>query len=122
MGTCAAGASCANCGRCVAAVADFVRSQLKATDAAAVSAAFTAALPDIKAKLGSDLIVLPEVTAAIPGAIQASYQGNLAKRAGALCTQMQCKWTAVPSSNGLSTFMCVVHMAGLCFVHDMTCW
>lgn len=94
MGTCAAAANCANCGACVAAVADFVKSQLTVADATAVGAAFVTALPSIQQKIGAAAATLsPDSAAAqaVRTAIQGSYQGSLAKRAGALCTQMQCE-------------------------------
>lgn len=89
MGTCTKDATCTNCATCVAAVSSFVRSQQKQKDAAAVAAAWTAQQSSIAAALGSSLKVAD--AAAVATAIANSYQGNLGKRAGSLCTQMQCR-------------------------------
>jgi hypothetical protein len=91
MGRCSAAATCANCATCVRAVGDFVETQQHILDAATVAANFGAAAPSILVGLG-DLKASVTDLAGIQAAIRLSNSGNMGKRAGALCAQMQCEY------------------------------
>lgn len=91
IGKCVAAATCTNCAKCVAAVLPFVRSQQGVMDPAAVASAWTARSAVIIAAVGAGDVDAAVVSAAT-AAISASPNGNLGKRAGALCNQLQCKF------------------------------
>lgn len=119
MGKCAAAANCTNCASCVAAVASFVNSQKDAVGSAAVAAAWDAQFSSIKSALGALGDTLDP--AAVKTAISNSRDGNLGKRAGSLCTQMQCKWPVVVvgeaggRGGGGEVRFCVDHEAAVCW-------
>jgi hypothetical protein len=89
LGKCKASATCANCAKCVVAVGAFVRGQQLLTTAGAVADNWKAQGAAIVAAIdvtGADVDV-----AAVEEAIRLSPGGNIGKRAGSLCAQMQCE-------------------------------
>lgn len=90
MGRCIQ-ATCANCATCVSAVSTFVQSQQKVTAAADVKANFIAQASQIAAGL-TDSMQAAFSADIIANAIGASPAGNLGKKAGSLCMQMQCEY------------------------------
>jgi hypothetical protein len=72
-------------------VSSFVQSVQQVADAGTVASAFLQQSDGIKAALGDLGQSLTDVSS-IRDAIASSNAGNLGRRAGSLCTQMQCKW------------------------------
>lgn len=83
-------ATCTNCALCVAAVGPFVKSQQSLMDAKAVAANW-AAQADQLVNVINGITVTADWKAGVSAAIAASPYGNIGKRAGALCSQMECE-------------------------------
>jgi hypothetical protein len=93
MGKCIT-ADCNTCATCVSAVSSFVQSQQQVTKAGDVQANFNAQSSQIAAGLTTDMKSTFDANniKSTADAIAASPAGNLGKKAGSLCMQMQCEF------------------------------
>lgn len=87
LGQCKASATCVNCAKCVAGVGAFVRAQQLLTTADAVADNWKAQGQAIATAIDAGDVDV----ATVEVAIRSSPGGNIGKRAGSLCAQMQCE-------------------------------